>query len=89
MSALILLACVVPPLSVMAIAVFHGFRTGHAGILALLALSIGLLAGPALLVSAGADDPARSFRFDVAGAAAERHAALLQRSEPASAERGL
>jgi len=88
MSATILLACILPPLAIMAVAVFHGFRTGHAGVLALLALSLGLLAGPALL-AAGEDEPVPGFRFDVAGAAAERHAALVRRGEPTSSERGL
>ncbi len=88
MSTAILRACIVPPLAVMAIAALHGFRTGHAGVLALLALSLGLLAGPALLAS-GDDEPVKGFRFDVAGAAAQRHAALSRSSGPAPVERGL
>ncbi len=88
MSATILLACILPPLAIMAVAAFHGLRTGHSGVLALLALSLGLLAGPALL-AAGDDEPVRGFRFDVAGAAAERHAALARKGEPPPTERGL
>ena len=88
MSATILLACILPPLAVMAIAAFHGVRTGHAGVLALLAVSLGLLAGPALLAS-GDEEPVKGFRFDVAGAAAGRHASLVRSSEPAPAGRGL
>jgi hypothetical protein len=72
----------------MAVAAFHGLRTGHGGVLALLALSLALLAGPALLAASGDDEPV-GFRFDMAGAHASRHAALHHSGEAQPAERGL
>lgn len=89
MSVSILLACIVPSLAVMAVAAYHGFRTGHAGVLLMLALSLGLLAGPALVAPGDGEEPAVGFRFDVAGAAAKRHAALSRAAAAPPAPHGL
>lgn len=83
MSALILLACIVPPLAVLAIAAVHGYRTGNVGILSILIVSLGLLAGPALFAWIQKDEPAPSLRFDVVKADPDqRHASLPWRSAP-------
>jgi hypothetical protein len=82
MGNLIILACIVPPLAIMAVAAIHGFRTASAGILSILALSGALLLGPALLEWAQKDDPVPSLRFDVAnGNVVKRYAALPQRPD--------
>ncbi len=57
MGTLIILACIVPPLAIMAVAAVHGLRTSSTGILSILALSGALLLGPALLGWAQKDDP--------------------------------
>ncbi len=85
MSALIVLACIVPPLAVMVIAAVHGFRTANAGILSILALSFGILAGSMLLAD-GSDEPSGTLRFDVANRAEAQQQAALRAHAP---ERGL
>ena len=85
MSALIVVACIVPPLAVMVIATVHGFRTANAGILSMLALSFGILAGSMLLAD-GSEEPSRTLRFDVADRAGAQQQAALG---PQAPERGL
>ncbi len=85
MSALIVLACIVPPLAVMVIAAVHGFRTANASILSILALSFGILAGSMLLAD-GSDEPSQTLRFDVASRTGTQQQAALR---PLATERGL
>ncbi len=85
MSMLIVLACIVPPLAVMVIAAVHGFRTANTGILSILALSLGILLGSALLADQKGET-SQALRFDMASRAGAQQQAALR---PPTAERGL
>ncbi len=64
MGTLILLLCSLPPLPVLAVAVFQGLKTGGSTVLSMLALAALILAGSAMLPLMRDEVPVQSVRFE-------------------------
>ncbi len=64
MGTLILLLCGLPPLSVLAVAVLHGLKTGSSTVLSMLAVTALVLAGSAMLPLMRDEEPVQSVKFE-------------------------